>query len=249
MPPFTRTVTSVFTQLSEHYGRPAATHPSGRPLDVLVETILSQHTSDRNSHRAFLSLRRAFPRWADICSAQVQDIEAAIRCGGLAKQKALRIQAVLRLIREREGKLSLARLNRLTDEEAYAYLAGLPGVGGKTACCVLLFSLGRTVMPVDTHIHRIVKRLGWIDERATPAAARRVLEQRLLPGQLYWKHVLLIAHGRQTCIAIRPRCGECPVRAYCAHARLRRRHLRSDQTSGTGAVQSGRTTRPAKRAE
>lgn len=247
MPPFTRTVTSVFTKLSAHYGRPAATHPSGRPLDVLVETILSQHTSDRNSHRAFLSLRRAFPRWSDLLTADPKEIEKAIRCGGLAKQKSIRIQAVLRLIHEREGKLSLAHLNRLPDEEAYAYLAGLPGIGGKTACCVLLFSLGRPVMPVDTHIHRIVQRLGWIAARATPDAARKVLEARLAPEQIYWMHVLLIAHGRQTCLAIRPRCGECPICAHCAHAQLSRR--RCDQTSGTGAAQSGRTARPAKREE
>lgn len=214
------TVHTIYEALADRYGHPQATHPSGKPIDVLVETILSQHTSDKNSHRAYLQLRRTFPRWADLLTADPREIERAIQSGGLAKQKSVRIQRVLRIIAEREGRISLACLRRLSDQDAYNYLTSLPGIGDKTACCVLLFALGRAVMPVDTHIHRIIKRLGWIAPSASPEAARQVLERTLPADILYHMHVLLIAHGRQTCQAQRPRCRECPIRLRCPSRRL-----------------------------
>lgn len=219
MPPIQRTVHAVYSALADCYGRPDATHPSGTPLNVLVETILSQHTSDKNSHRAFLALRRAFPRWEQVLAAPVQQVAHAIRSGGLANQKAPRIQAVLQEIMQREGRLSLARLRQLSTEEIYTYLTSLPGVGDKTACCVLLFALNRPAMPVDTHIHRIIRRLGWVSPKASVTAVRVLLESRLPPAALYHMHVLLIAHGRQSCVAQRPRCSTCPIRARCAYAR------------------------------
>ena len=215
MAPQKSTVNAVYRRLAAHYGRPAPTHPRGKPVDVLVETILSQHTSDTNSHRAFLSLRRAFPRWEDVRTAPPRRIETAIRAGGLARQKSRRIKEVLAIIKEREGRISLARLNRMSDDEAYTYLTSLPGVGDKTACCILLFALGRTVMPVDTHIHRITRRLEWIPTKAPPAHARAVWEKCLSPDKLYHAHVLLIAHGRRTCTARNPACGACPIRRLC----------------------------------
>lgn len=213
--PRRQTVQRIYEALAAEYGRPPATHPKGKPIDVLVETILSQHTSDKNSHRAFLQLRRAFPKWTDILSANPRNIEIAIQSGGLAKQKSVRIQRVLQMIHDREGRISLARLRKMPDQEAYDYLTSLPGIGDKTACCVLLFALQRAVMPVDTHIHRIIKRLGWISASASPEAARAVLEEALPSEVLYHMHVLLIAHGRQTCQAQRPRCSDCPIRQRC----------------------------------
>lgn len=208
-------VIGVYTKLAARYGEPTATHPKGDPLNVLVETILSQHTSDRNSHRAYLTLRKTFPAWADVIAASPRAVERAIKSGGLARQKSVRIQTVLRQIYNREGSLNLDRLQSLSTDEAYTYLTTLPGVGGKTACCVLLFALNRNVMPVDTHIHRIVKRLGWIPSKATPDDARAVLEKGLADGHCYRLHVLLIAHGRQTCTARSPACGACPIRRHC----------------------------------
>jgi endonuclease III len=184
-------------------------------MDVLVETILSQHTSDKNSHRAYLSLRRALPRWETVADASLSDIEDAIRCGGLARQKARIIKNTLAEIRSREGRVSLRHLRKMDDEAIYAYLTSLPGIGSKTACCVKLFALGRQVMPVDTHIHRITKRLEWIAANGTPEHARIIWERRLERAALYHAHVLLIAHGRQCCRARAPLCSECPVRKHC----------------------------------
>lgn len=217
--PQRRTVHDVYERLAERYGHPSPTHPTGKPVDVLVETILSQHTSDKNSHRAFVELRRTYPKWADLLSADPHDIEQAIRSGGLAKQKSVRIQQVLRIIAEREGRVSLALLQKMSDQEAYDYLTSLPGIGDKTACCVLLFALGRPKMPVDTHIHRIIKRLGWIASSATPETARHLIESALPQEYLYHMHVLLIAHGRQTCQAQIPRCSSCPINRKCPSAR------------------------------
>ncbi len=220
MPPIRKTVQSVYEKLAAHYGHPAATHPSGQPMNVLVETILSQHTSDRNSHRAFVQLRKQFPSWQQVIDAPTKAVEDAIRSGGLAKQKSVRIQQVLREIRDREGRISLARLRGLDTAEIYEYLTSLPGIGDKTACCVLLFAWGRAVMPVDTHVHRIIKRLGWISANAPPEAARAVVEARLPAESLYHMHVLLIAHGRETCKAQSPLCGTCPIQKHCPSARL-----------------------------
>ncbi len=219
MAPRKKMVGTVYAKLASRYGMPAPTHPRGRLLDVLVETILSQHTSDANSHRAFLELRKQYPRWEQVCEADPKSIERAIRSGGLARQKSVRIQTVLRSIREREGRLSLARLKKMSTDAVYNYLTSLPGVGDKTACCVLLFALDRPVMPVDTHIHRVTKRLGWISSRATPDVARATWERALPAEHLYHAHVLLIAHGRRCCVAQRPRCPECPIRAHCAYGR------------------------------
>lgn len=216
--PSTKIVQRVYVALAAHYGYPAPTHPRGRPLNVLVETILSQHTSDKNSRRAFVQLRKRFPQWNDVANAEASDIEDAIRSGGLARQKSVRIQQVLRIIKQREGRITLARLKRMTDADGYDYLTTLPGIGGKTACCVLLFALGRNVMPVDTHIQRITRRLGWIQPNGTADAARSVWEARLPANTCYHAHVLLIAHGRQTCLAQRPRCTVCPLRRGCPAA-------------------------------
>jgi len=210
-----KTIKEAYRKLAIHYGWPEATHPKGKPLDVLIETILSQHTSDTNSHRAYRELRRIFPRWEQVLTASPGAIEEAIRSGGLAHQKSVRIKAVLKQIKDREGRIALTSLHRMPADEAYSYLISLPGVGGKTACCVLLFALGHPVMPVDTHIHRIVGRLGWIRPNALPQETRAVLEKNLSPSQLYHAHVLFIAHGRRTCTARNPACGRCPLRSMC----------------------------------
>jgi len=217
------TAEHMYTQLAATYGNPMPTHPSGRPLDVLVETILSQHTSDKNSHRAFLSLRKAFPRWQELPDAPLTAIEASIRSGGLAKQKSKIIRQVLRIIREREGRVTLDKLKRMPDDEVYAYLTSLPGIGSKTACCVMLFALDRCVMPVDTHVHRISKRIGLIRANHTPEHARLAWEERLPRERLYHAHVLLIAHGRLTCKAVNPRCESCAIQLDCPIGRKHQR--------------------------
>jgi endonuclease-3 len=185
------------------------------PLDELIATVLSQHTSDVNSARAFQSLRRAFPTWDHVLAAGVDEIAAAIRVGGLAGVKAPRIKACLAGLAERYGVLSLDFLADLSIAEARSILEAIPGVGPKTAACVLLFSLGRPALPVDTHVHRVSERLGLVPPGASPEQVERQLEAQLPPKAYYAFHVNLIAHGRRTCRTQRPRCEACPLSDLC----------------------------------
>jgi endonuclease-3 len=185
------------------------------PLDELIATILSQHTSDVNTERAFASLKRRFPTWEQVVDAQVGDVADAIRSGGLADQKAPRIQRVLREVHDRVGAYDLAELRTWPDDTARDWLETLPGVGPKTAACVLLFSLGRDVLPVDTHVHRVALRLGLIAPGTTAEQAHRRLEPLITSGLRHEAHLLLIRHGRTTCLARRPRCHDCVLLDIC----------------------------------
>ena len=140
---------------------------------------------------------------------------------GLSNLKAPRIQAILRKIKAERGKIDLQFLREAADEDAYGYLRAFPGVGPKTACCTLLFAFGKAVFPVDTHIHRIARRLGLVGAEATPEKTREQLTPWLVPGDRYEAHVLLIEHGRKTCRAINPRCGECALLGMCPYGRRR----------------------------
>jgi endonuclease III len=190
----------------------------GRPLDGLIETVLSQHTSDVNSDAAFRSLKRAFPNWKSCMASPAEQVERAIRSGGLAKQKTKSIQAILRFLQADRGRLSLDSLGRWPMKRARAYLLALPGVGPKTAACVLLFYLGRPALPVDTHVHRVSWRLGLIPDDATAEDAHEILEPACPPKRVYAFHVLLIRHGRQVCKARNPRCGQCALADVCPSA-------------------------------
>lgn len=145
----------------------------------------------------------------------MKDIAAAIKSGGLGNVKAPRLKAVVREIGARRGELSLDFLAELPLEEAKAWLRSLPGVGPKTAACVLLFALGRPALPVDTHVARVAKRLGLIPERASAENAHGLLEAMLSPEQVYPFHVLLVEHGRRTCAARRPACPRCALLERC----------------------------------
>ncbi len=185
------------------------------PLEELVLTILSQNTSDVNRDRAFEALRRRFPTWDEVADAPTDELREAIRPGGLANTKAPRIQQVLREIRAREGRLDLAWMRKAPDEEIEEYLLGLPGVGRKTAACVLAFALERPALPVDTHVHRVAGRLGLLPARATADRAHEAL-RILVPARLRVPlHVALIRHGRSVCKAGVPRCGICPLADLC----------------------------------
>lgn len=201
-------------RLSEHYGVPAP-RPRREPLAELVSTILSQHTSDTNTERAFAGLMATFGSWEAVAEAPVPAIAEAIRSGGLAQVKAPRIKQVLRTIRDQHGAYSLAFLNELPVGEARAYLTALGGVGPKTAACVLLFACGMPALPVDTHVHRVSRRLGLIGPKVGEAAAHRELEAIVPAADVYAFHMLLIRHGRQVCKAPRPRCEVCPLADVC----------------------------------
>jgi len=179
-------------------------------------TVLSQHTSDVNTARAFGGLKQRFPSWHAVREADPMEVADAIRSGGLADTKSVRIQRILGEIEEREGRIDLRRLNELDDEEIERYLVSLPGVGPKTAACVLVFSMGRNAFPVDTHVHRITRRLGLIPEKATAEQAHRLLQPGIAPELRYEFHMQLIKHGREVCKAARPLCSECVLFDLCA---------------------------------
>jgi endonuclease-3 len=209
-----RRVRAIHRRLERHFGELLPPRRSD-PLEELILTVLSQHTSDVNAERAFASLRAAFPTWEEVVRARPGAVADAIRSGGLANTKAPRIQAILREVRDREGRFDLESLRRMSDADATDFLSSLPGVGPKTAAVVLAFSLGRDAMPVDTHVHRVTTRLGWIPARTSEAKAHGVLAE-LVPAEIRVAvHVGLIRLGREVCKAGRPRCEVCPVFELC----------------------------------
>ncbi|HEY7660685.1 MAG TPA: endonuclease III [Actinomycetota bacterium] len=208
-----RRVRAIERRLRRHYGDLAPPRVTD-PLDELILTVLSQHTSDLNAERAFASLRARFPTWDEVATAPTSEVAEAIRSGGLANTKAPRIQAILEEIRAREGASSLSDLRTMPDQEVVAYLASLPGVGPKTVAVVMAFALGRDAIPVDTHVHRVATRLGLVP--ATSAQrAQRLLEDGLAPDLKVPLHVGLIRLGREICKAGRPRCEDCVLFELC----------------------------------
>lgn len=203
----------VLQRLEAHFGRPAwrVEHP---PLDELVLTILSQHTSDVNCERAFASLRATFPTWEEVTGATDKAIADAIRAGGLASVKAPRIKTVVGRV------LADDLLNGIEErplDDAKALLRSLPGVGPKTAACVLLFACRRPASPVDTHVYRVSQRVGLIEGPTNPEDAHEVLEGLLDPEDIYSFHINMIQHGRAICRARTPLCASCPIADLCRH--------------------------------
>ena len=184
-------------------------------LDGLVHTILSQNTSDVNSHRAFRSLKETFPAWEDVAGADVEEIEEAIRTGGISRVKAERIKVVLETAYRDCGSYSLECLRDMESEQAQRYLLDMPGVGRKTVAVLLLFQLGHPYFPVDTHIFRVGKRLGIIPQRANPQRAHDIMDA-LVPDDIKFRlHINLIKHGRLVCKSRKPNCPGCCLNDIC----------------------------------
>ena len=204
----------VLALLEPQYG-PFVWRRRWDPVTELMFTILSQHTSDINAERAERMLEERFESWEETAEADVSEIEAAIQVSGLARQKAPRIQGTLRRILELRGELSLDFLSELPLSEAKAWMQALPGVGPKTAAVVLCFALGMPAMAVDTHVHRVSRRLRLIGPKVTAEKAHDLLEGQVSPEEVFAFHVALITHGRRVCKALRPRCGECVLSERC----------------------------------
>lgn len=185
------------------------------PLDELIATILSQNTTNANSSAAFDELRRRFPDWDAVRRAPVARIAAAIRTAGLSQQKAPRIRAILQQLHDERGSLSLDFLRNLPLAEAIATLRGFPGVGPKTAACVLLFACEMPVLPVDTHVHRVSGRLGMIGPQVSAEAAHELLARQTPARHVLEFHLQMIRHGRRVCLARRPRCADCVLLRFC----------------------------------
>lgn len=204
----------IVSRLEREYGT-RQWHVGEDAISVLVKTILSQNTSDVNSDRAFASLRKTFPDWETVAAADIDEIAESIKSGGLAVIKAKRIKATLQHIQDRNGGLALDFLAELPLSESKAWLRQLPGVGPKTAGCVLLFGLGRPAFPVDTHIFRLARRLGLIGSKVTVDVAHDMLESLFPSSHVYQLHIQMIEHGRQVCHAQRPRCDRCVLADVC----------------------------------
>ncbi len=196
-------------------GVPAQSRRLPPPMDMLIATVLSQNTNDKNSHRAYSALRKRYPTWRAVARAPVRTLAATIRSGGMANQKAARIKGILRAIHARYGDYDLSALRKRSNEEVIEELTHLKGVGMKTAACVLVFALGRDVFPVDTHVHRLCGRLGLTRESRSPDDTFEQMKPLIPRGKGYSFHTNLIRFGRKVCHSRRPACGRCPLFDEC----------------------------------
>ena len=208
----------VHRRLLPRYGLPTLGNKPD-PLDELVFIFLSARTGYRQFERLYDDLRDVFPSWEDLAEADVSDIEDAIREAGLARKRARWIKELLEEIRRRVGVLSLDCLQDMDDEEAEAFLCSLPGVGQKTARCVLMYSLNRDLFPVDTHARRILERLGLLDPTLHPLKSHDAGQDLVPKGYRRDLHILFVVHGREVCLANLPRCGSCAVLDLCPTGR------------------------------
>ena len=214
--PRARRVGAIRDRLREVYGAPSLP-PHREPLDELILTVLSQSTNDRNRDVAYLALRERLPSWAAVRDAPLEEVEQAIRPGGISKVKSARIQAILRAMGE---PLDLGWLGEAGVDEGRRYLVSLPGVGRKTAACVLLFSFGHRDVPVDTHVARVASRLHLLRAGAPFEELHDQMVALTPPAAELELHVNLLRHGRRTCHAQRPRCMDCTLRRACPSRRV-----------------------------
>jgi endonuclease-3 len=205
---------TIYQLLLEEYGEPEWRQHLP-PVDELVSTILSQSTSDTNRDKGFYALKDKYPDWESVMNAPEDEVRDTIRPAGLANQKAPRIQAALRRIVDERGELSLDFLADMPLDEAMDWLMSIKGVGRKTASIVMLFAFGRPAFPVDTHVHRLTKRLGLIGPKVTADKAHKILENMGEAKTFYAFHLNLIQHGREVCIARNPRCAICVLQEHC----------------------------------
>jgi len=218
--------------LEKQYGIPRRAGPENL-LDILIETILSQNTSDQNRDKAYRRLKARFPRWEDVLEAKTKPVVSAIRQGGLARQKAKRIREILHWIKTREGRLSLSFLRKMDSEEIKKTIGALKGVGPKTLHCLLLFGLRREAFPVDTHILRIGRRLGFIPEWMGAEKAHLWVSPLIPKDRSLSLHLNLIRFGRSLCKAKNPSCDICFLSGQCRYfdkdvsmLRVRRREVK-----------------------
>ncbi len=212
--------------LERFLGVPKQASSLPSPLDMLIATILSQNTNDKNSHRAYTLLRKKYPRWEMVATAPLQGIKAAIRIGGMANQKSVRIKETLTAVHALHGRYDLSSLREKSNKNVIEELTAMKGVGVKTAACVLLFSMGRDVFPVDTHVHRICNRLGLAGSSSSPEKTFEAMRPLIPKGRGYSFHTNLIRFGRKVCRSNNPDCAVCPVYEECMYEGKKRRPTR-----------------------
>ena len=186
-----------------------------KPLDGLIRTVLSQNTNDLNRDRAYERLRRLYPTWEDVLEAEIKEIAEAIKSAGISNIKAGRIKTILETVEDVFGKLNLDELKEWDHISARDFLQNLPGVGPKTAACVLLFNLDMPAFPVDTHVSRVSRRIGWFPPSASAESIQASLEEIIPPKRHLGAHLNLILHGKNICRSRKPECARCPIRHLC----------------------------------
>lgn len=190
------------------------------PLDELVFILLSLMTTTPSFNRVYERLKAACPSWSALPAIPLRRIRALLKDGGLSNQKALHLRKSLRKIEDDFGRVTLNSLRRMTDEEAQHYLCSLPGIGTKAAKCVMMYALGRKVLPVDTHVWRISKRLGLVETTVPYSRIHEELERVVAPSDRYSFHVNMVAHGQQVCFSKQPRCAVCSLKRMCVFYRV-----------------------------
>lgn len=211
----------IIQNLERAYGVPVNEWAGWDVLDMLVAVILSQATSNANSDRTFDALKKRFPTWDAVLRARESTIADTIRLGGLANQKAAVIRNLLRQIKELHGSLTLSFLREMPAQEAARYLTQFRGIGPKTVACTLLFACDVDIFPLDTHIFRILRRVGIIASKCSDDFAHEVMNRLVPQGKFYSFHVNLIRHGRKLCRPRYPLCERCPIVEYCDYGQAR----------------------------
>ena len=209
-----RRISNITKALEERFGIPVWNGPSN-PLDSFVKTVLSQNTNDLNRDRAYESLRKKYPSWENVMRARAGNIAGAIRVGGLANQKSQRIKAILNWLKKEYGELTLDSICEMDFDRAYERFGHLKGVGVKTLAVVLMFACGKDVFPVDTHVHRLCRRLGLVPMNVTADKTFELMRGRVPRGKSYSLHMNMLVLGRTICHPGNPKCNECPVLNYC----------------------------------
>lgn len=218
MEPTPRNITWVNSQLNDQYSAPSRSSQR-TPLESLVRTILSQNTSDVNSQRAYQNLREHYTDWADVLHAPPEEVAEVIRSGGLANQKSRRIQRLLAWVNDKHGSFELDWICQQNPYDIIDEFTGIKGVGVKTIAIVLCFVCGQDIFPVDTHVNRVCKRLGFVEEKSSPVKTFWSMDERIPMGMARELHRNMIAHGRATCQAQNPKCNTCILLSKCLYGR------------------------------
>lgn len=200
--------------LDKRYGTPRLNNKDD-PFDELVFILLSQMTTGPSYERVFDRFKAALGTWEALLTTSQQDVQALIADAGLSNQKAPRLIRIARRLQEDFGAVALSSLQKMNDSATEVYLTSLPGVGRKTAKCVMMYAMGRQVLPVDTHVLRVATRLGLLPDVTTRKDVHDHLESVVSPKWRYSFHVNAIAHGREICRARSPQCGTCPIVRFC----------------------------------
>jgi endonuclease-3 len=215
----TLSVAMIHQRLEEMYGRPTRNPPPLNnkldPLDELIYITITLLTHEKNVRRAFDGLKTRFPTWHDVLDADIPAIVETLKVAGLANQKAPRIKEILQKIKEYDPEITLSFLEGWTDEDIERFLTSLKGVGKKSARCVMMYSLGREVLPVDTHVYRVSRRLGLLEPEITYDKAMDKMHEIIPPEFRYDLHVNMLIHGREICIAPIPKCPQCRLNNVC----------------------------------